>query len=412
MSESFVNKETVPPWSELLGALIRIPSVFEQEYAILAFVEKRLDQLGLTAARVRFDAEKLRNVPDAQPPFSAKTGRHNLVARIPGRSGGRSLVLNCHLDVVPAGPENAWTHPPFSGHIDKEKNLIYGRGAMDGKAGVAIALAVLETFASGSRELSGDLIVQFVLEDETTGNGTLLCLHAGHVGAAAIILDGTRGDRAINQHAGNMQFGISLTGKPASVSVSHMGVNAAEAMSELLLALRDDIFALNESRVEPWTRFPSPNQFVTQSIISTGRPLTVPDAAEALCYVTFTPPATVESMRIRIEERIRRFAAMRNIAIPTIQWDNLFSVDPVFSSAGLLEQTIQNALAVSGKTAIEFGPSTGTSDLRHFVGHGIPCVLFGPGPGYNPHRADEHYHLPGLSEMVALVLEVVQQWSK
>jgi acetylornithine deacetylase/succinyl-diaminopimelate desuccinylase-like protein len=209
-----------------------------------------------------------------------------------------------------------------------------------------------------------------------------------------------------------MQFGIRVTGKPASVSVSHMGVNAAEVMSELLLEFREDIFALNDSRAEPWTRFPSPNQFVTQSIISTGRPLTVPDAAEALCYMTFTPPATVESMRIRIEERIRRFAAQRNISTPLAQWDGLFSVDPVFSQTGLLEKTIQNSLVASGRSAIEFGPSTGTSDLRHFVRCGIPCVLFGPGPGYNPHRADEHYHLAGLSEMVALVLEIVRQWAK
>jgi len=411
LSDAFVRNGAACRWSELLAELIKTPSIFGQEEEILAFVGQRLVQLGLRTDRVNFDGEKLRCLAGAQPPFSAKPGRHNLVARIPGHGGGRSLVLNCHLDVVPSGPEEAWSHPPFSGYIDKESNIIYGRGATDDKAGVAIALALLEIVATGTYDLAGDLIVQFVLEDETTGNGTLLCLEAGHGGTAAVILDGTRGEKAITQHAGNLQFSIQLAGKPASVSVSHIGVNAAEMMSELLLGLRHDIFALNVGRPVPWDRFPSPNQFVTQSICSVGRPLTVPDTAEALCYLTFTPPATVAGMRRRIEEFVRSFALSRNISVPILRWDGWFAVDPVASTTGPLEGVMQEAAKVMGRSAIDFGPSTGTSDLRHFVSYGIPCVLFGPGPGFNPHREDEHFHLEGLAEMVAVMLEIIRRWT-
>jgi acetylornithine deacetylase len=249
-----------------------------------------------------------------------------------------------------------------------------------------------------------------VIEDEITGNGTLLCLDAGHAGDAAIILDGTRGDTAINQHAGNLQFCLKVSGRPASVSVSHMGLNAAEHLFELLLRLRAEIFALNEGRPAPWTQFPSPNQFATQSVSSIGRALTVPDQAEAVCYMTFTPPATVRQLRERIENIAQRFAAERSVPRIEVQWENYFSAEPVATNDETLVTTVQHVAQTSGWQPIRFVPSTGTSDMRHFVARGIPCVLFGPGRGFNPHRADEHYYLDDLPKMTELMSELVAQW--
>jgi hypothetical protein len=73
-----------------------------------------------------------------QPPVSARTDRHNLVAVAPGTAGGRRLVLSSHLDVVPPGDLNAWSTDPFSGEI--RDGVLFGRGAYDDKAGVAICL--------------------------------------------------------------------------------------------------------------------------------------------------------------------------------------------------------------------------------------------------------------------------------
>src|SRR5262249_51252862 len=162
-------------------------------------------------------------------------------------------------------------------HIDTETNTLYGRGAMDDKAGVVISLAVLEALVRSGTRLPGDLLFHWVLEDEITGNGTLLCLDAGHVADAAVIIDGTRKDKGIAGHAGQLQFDVELRGRAASVSVSHMGVNAAEMMARLLLELHDTVFALNEKRTAPWTRYPSPFQFVTQSLTSEGAQLMVPE---------------------------------------------------------------------------------------------------------------------------------------
>jgi acetylornithine deacetylase/succinyl-diaminopimelate desuccinylase-like protein len=59
---------------------------------------------------------------------------------------------------------------------------------------------------------------------------------------------------------------------------------------------------------------------------------------------------------------------------------------------------------------VRIGPSTGTSDMRHFARRGIPCLLYGPGRGFNPHRADEHFLLDDLPLMMQVYLDMVIEW--
>src|SRR5262249_31017533 len=108
----FVSRSQAITVAQRLVELIRIPSFFEEEHAILSYVAGRVQDRGFDVEEVPFDADLLATLPPAQPPFSRVAGRHNLVVRRPGNEGGRSLILNCHLDVVPAGPADDWTYPP------------------------------------------------------------------------------------------------------------------------------------------------------------------------------------------------------------------------------------------------------------------------------------------------------------
>ena len=397
-------------WQALLCDLIRIRSVFEHEHAMVASVASRIEGLGLPVARIAHSRERLSRLPGAQPPFSDVEGRHSLVARVKGSGGGRSLILNAHLDIVPEGDRQAWTRDPFGAEIDAEREFVFGRGAMDDKAGVAILLGVLETLVTLPVPLRGDVVFQYVLEDEITGNGSLLCLAAGHHADAAVIVDGTRSDRMINEHAGQLQFELAVAGRPASVSVSHMGRNAAELMARLVLEVHDAVHALNDGRTAPWTCFPSPFQLVVQRIHSEGAPLTVPDHATAQCYVTFPPPFTLATMKERIVATVRAFESRHGVDTPvSMAWSGL-AAEPVRSGAEDLERAVIEASRRAGGPDVVPGPSTGTSDLRHFARAGIPCVLFGPGTGFNPHRPDEHYRLDDLVRMIAIFLEVARSW--
>ncbi len=389
-------------WWPIFQDLIQARSVFEDEHAAVAIVERAIAQMGLSAIALPFEAEHVSGLPGAQPPFSPVKGRRNLVAIAPGAGGGRSLILNSHLDTVPEGDCRDWRHAPFSGAI--EEDVIYGRGAFDDKAGVVLCLALLERAAR--RGLRGDVIAQFVLEDETTGNGTLLCLDQGPRADAAVIIDGTRGDRGINEHAGNVRFSVDVFGRPASVSVSHLGVNAAEFAARLVGELRDTVHALNGANVEPWTRYPSPNQCAVVALDCRETTLTVPAVASATFYATFTPPCSLAAFRELITSAVRQFTARHGLEkVPALHWDGL-AAEPVRSPSATLEEAIRHAAG----TAVPFGPSTGTSDLRHFVARSIPCVLFGPGRGHHPHRANESFELASLDETGEIIWRTIETW--
>lgn len=397
-------------WTRLLQDLIRIPSCFEAEHAIVARVCEHVAAAGLTPILVPMDAAALRRHADAVEPISEVPDRNNVVVRLPGRGGGRSLILNCHLDIQPEGDPHAWTHPPYSGHIDPASNTIYGRGAMDDKAGVAICLGLMQVLAEQRLRLDGDLVFQFVLEDEITGNGSLACLEAGHTAQAAVILDGTRPDRAIDQHAGNMEFHVAVMGQPASVSVSHMGANAAEMLSRLLLRLRDGFFRLNDARQPPWTEFPSPYQFVMHGLDADAPRFCVPVEASARCFVTFPPPDSIESVRRHLEEEGRKHAeANRYPHAPVFAWEG-FAAEPAACASEELRALVRDAAQRHGIPGVRIGPSTGSSDMRHFAKRGIPCLLYGPGRGFNPHRPDEHYLLDDLPLMMQVYFDMMIGW--
>jgi acetylornithine deacetylase len=357
------------------------------------------------------DPLALRGHPDSIKPISTVAQRNNVVVRLPGRGPGRSLMLNCHLDIQPVGDEREWSHPPFSGHIDAETNTIFGRGAMDDKAGVAICLGLMGVIVAQRLQFDGDLVFQFVLEDEITGNGSLACLEAGHVGDAALIIDGTRPDRAIDQHAGNMEFRMELKGRAASVSVSHLGANAAELLSRVVQHLQDSFQRLNDARQPPWTEFPSPFQFVLHGIHAEASRFSLPIEATARCFVTFPPPATIDSVRARLETQAREYARTKNYPhLPAFAWDG-FAAGPVNGGATTeLRAIVREAARRNGIPGVKIGPSTGTSDMRHFAKRGIPCLLYGPGRGLNPHRPDESFLLDDLPLMMKVYLDMIFEW--
>lgn len=397
-------------WARLLQEMIRIPSVFEDEHRAVAHVTECIEAMGLHPDMVPMDAGMLQSHRDAQKPISVVPGRNNIVVRLKGTGGGRSLILNCHLDVVGEGNPAEWSAPPYSGAIDAANNVIFGRGAMDDKAGAAILLGLLRVITDHKLVFAGDLIVHFVLDDETTGNGSLVCLEAGYTADAALIIDGTRLDRAIDQQAGSLEFDIEFKGRPVSASVSHMGLNAAEVMARVLLKLRDEFFARNAARQPPWAQFPSPYQFVIHAMRSDSKRFTVPGLATARCYVTFPPPDTLARVKQYLEDCCARIA--REFALehaPLIEW-NGFAAEPASSATDGLREAVQRAARRACLPALEFGPSTGISDLRHFANRGIPCMLYGPGRGFNPHRPDEHYYLADLPTMIKLYLDVVSRW--
>ncbi|MDH5437582.1 MAG: M20/M25/M40 family metallo-hydrolase, partial [Candidatus Bathyarchaeota archaeon] len=117
--------------TKFLQELVRIPSVVGHEGEAQKFMEKTFRDLGLEVDVWEADATELRKHPaffetTSFTKFGYK-GRPNVIGKLRGSGGGRSLILGGHIDVVSPEPVSAWTHDPWGAEIVDGK--LYGRGA-------------------------------------------------------------------------------------------------------------------------------------------------------------------------------------------------------------------------------------------------------------------------------------------
>ncbi len=119
--------------------------------------------------------------------FDVYPGRPNVVGVLKGTGGGRSVILNGHIDVTEARLPERWRHPPFAAVVEDGK--LYGRGAADMKGALAGFLFALDSLRRCGIKLAGDVIVQSVIGEETGEPGTRACVDRGYRADFAICQD-------------------------------------------------------------------------------------------------------------------------------------------------------------------------------------------------------------------------------
>jgi acetylornithine deacetylase len=214
--------------AELLADLVRIDSVNPDlieggagEGEIARFVAGWLEAAGLEV-----------EVEEVAP------GRFNTVGIARGSGGGRTLLLNAHMDIVGvAGMER-----PFEPVIDGGR--LYGRGAYDMKAGLAaIMLAGAEAAGAGLR---GDVIVTAVCDEEVASLGTARVAER-YRADAAIVSEPTE-MRLVIAHKGFVGFEIEARGRAAHGALPDLGIDAIARMGHVLVRIEELDRAL---RAEP-----------------------------------------------------------------------------------------------------------------------------------------------------------------
>ncbi len=223
---------------DLLSALVRHRSVLGEEHGALDTMHAAFEGLGLPARRVEVDVEALGDKPGFSPPLMSYAGRENVIAvSEPRVGGGRSLLLQGHVDVVPEGAADLWATPPFEPAI--RDGRMYGRGAGDMKAGLAsIVMAVRALRLAGLRP-AASLQLAAVIEEECTGNGALAVMHALPLPDACLIPEPGPGYPALYvAEVGVVWAWVTVTGRPAHVREMHAGVNAIEAAFVLAESFR------------------------------------------------------------------------------------------------------------------------------------------------------------------------------
>lgn len=220
-----------------LAELTAHPSTRGQEQSAQAFMAKELTDRGYELDQWQIDVAEIQDMPGFSPVLGPYQDAVNVVGTHRSRTGaGRSLILNGHIDVVPAGPLEMWDTPPFEPRV--ENGWLYGRGGGDMKAGLASNLFALDALAACGWAPGADVFFQSVVEEECTGNGALACLARGYRADAALIPE-PFSERLVTAQLGVIWFQVHLKGRPTHVAYAGSGANAIEAAIPLITALHE-----------------------------------------------------------------------------------------------------------------------------------------------------------------------------
>ena len=197
---------------------------------------KKLEEMGMEVdAFEPSDAELCAAFEEANPGHNYEN-RPDVVGTLHGTGGGRSLILNGHIDTMPFDSLDQWvTHPLDPKVIDGK---LYGRGACDMKGGLAAAVCALDLLQEAGVKLRGDVIVESVVDEEGGGNGTMACILKGYKADGAIITEPTELE-VMPAHMGWLFYKIEVKGRALHSSMKWKGVNAIEKMMIIMRALQE-----------------------------------------------------------------------------------------------------------------------------------------------------------------------------
>ena len=329
----------------------------------------------------------------AQAPYP---GRANVLGRL-GGGGSPSLLLNGHVDVVPAEAAG-WRADPFAAVTSG--GWMTGRGAGDMKGGFAmglLAVAALRRAMPGS--LSGELGFLSVIEEECTGNGTLAACHAGVLGDAAVLLEPT-GLGLLLGGVGVLWAEIEIEGVPAHAEAADRAVNPVRYLPVILQALAGLEEEINNGAGDPAFHEIARPYNINVGVVTAGDwASSVPARARLRVRVGFPRGWTADEAFGRVEAAVQRAAAGD-------AWlaDHPPRLRPAgFRAEGYLlagDHPLANAMADAHASAHGGPPGRtvtgGTTDARYYLNRfGVPALAYGPA-ARNIHAAEEAVELASI----------------
>lgn len=223
--------------TRLISDLVKISSI-NDERGVQEYIERYFTAKGFPIDVWEPLIEDLSRHPAFVQVGYDYANRENMVVMIYGIGGGRSLTLNGHMDLVPADPSALWKHPnPFSGAVEDRR--VYGRGSVDMKAGLARMMVLATVLKDLQIELRGDLQLQFVVDEENGGNGTLACITRGYRSDATIFLEPTSPNYLVVSSRGAHFFRIIVPGVEGGIEYQSLIPNAIDKAMIIFQAVKD-----------------------------------------------------------------------------------------------------------------------------------------------------------------------------
>ncbi len=369
--------------------LIRIPSFTTEETPCAEWLANYLADQGLEV-----------ELQEIEP------GRKQAVARLRGTGGGRSIMLNGHIDIDPLA--SGWTRDPFEPWIAEGR--LYGHGIFNMKAGVTANIMAALALRRAGAPLRGDVVVACVAAELNSGIGTIHAIRHGGRTDMAVVSEPYGADTILTKHTGTMDVVVHTLGRATHISKKEQGVDAIGLMIRAIGALN----AMRFTHVHDPDLPGLPRLNVGSIVGGRGRShelrgaYTVSDHCTAYVNVRFNASQTGETILADFRRTLDGLAAED----PTFRYEIEF---PPALERGLgrlakaavdvpktepVVQMVRCSLhALTGREPEHFGvrlpQSYAGNDTTHLWAAGIPCCLYGPGGGYTDYH-DVHVTLADL----------------
>ena len=400
---------------ELLPGIAR-NSVIGGETAVSGLLADFLARSGLAIHSVAPDPERV-----------------NRIAVLKGAGGGRSLLINGHVDTVAAFKAESWsTGSPWNPQV--KDGLLYGLGSTDMKSGLAsAALAAAALVAAGIR-LRGELQIHAVVGEETMSHelGTSAVLDAGFTAEGGIVVEPTSQPVPLTVSpvgAGNFNLHIEVQGyathagnRGASISAGgpgmSAGVNAVEKAILIVQALQQLEREWGTSKAHP--AFPPGFFSLCPAVLhgDAGVPSVgyIADRATIGYLVWYPPGNTAEQIRNEIEAQVTHAAAtdpwLRQHP-PVFRWDSNWPVSDTDPSHPLVRSLVTERTAVLGPMPDGLADTAGFNaccDSAFLEAKGIPSVIFGPGDLRCAHSMNEFVNLAEVRDAARILARATMRW--
>ena len=366
--------------------------------------------------------------------FALEAGRENAVGVIRGSGGGRSLIYNGHVDVVPPGRVENWSNgDPFSGRIDEDR--IWGRGSTDMKAGLlAQAFAARALVRSGVR-LRGDLILEAVAGEECMNNeiGVSATVARGYRADAAVVAEPTAGRAPLAvmpTSPGQLWFSLTVAGRvthaanrgrtlypdadgaPPGVSAIDKGLLVYDGLRRL-----EQQWAF--SKRHPLYR---PGQFtIVPGIIEGGTsgvqfPLFIPERMRTEYLVWYPPDDDPQDVMREIGAHVHNLALTDDwlrAHEPQIEWRlhwpaNSPPADEITAAMCAAQEAAAEGSRFAGAAEVAGFPAV--DDASWLTAAGIPAISYGPGDLAVAHADDEFVAIDEVMCATRAFALMAMQW--
>lgn len=394
---------------DLLKQLVMENSVSGNESKAQAIVLEKLRELELDLDVWEPDLKEMKEHPYFISTRDSFTGSPNIVATLKGTSGGKSMILNGHIDVVPEGNIQQWTYPPFSATV--VDNKLYGRGSTDMKGGNVALILAIEAIKRSGITLKGNVYFQSVIEEESGGAGTLATILRGYSADGVIIPEPTNMKFFIKQQ-GSMWFRLKVKGKVAHGGTRYEGVSAVEKSVLIIQQIQKLEQLRNERIVDPlYDGVPIPIPINIGTIHGGTWPSSVSDLVTLEGRFGVAPNERLEDAKIEFENWIDNIKNLDDWFVENpveVEWFGARWVPGTIEADSELVQTLQrNYLDTMKQNPVVEAAPWGTDGGLFTQILNIPMIVFGPGETKVAHYPDEFIDLDQMflaAEIIACTL--------